>query len=98
MKIELRIITCPLVHFRVQRQVVQLDSRYKTWSVKYSNGPFGTRKFKFVAYVYGKMMEGEWAKGSFAIERGFRPMYEMTQKYSSLSVDQHREFELRCEA
>jgi hypothetical protein len=27
--------------------------------------------------VWEKMMEGEWANGSFAIERGFRPMYGM---------------------
>jgi len=98
MEIELRTITCPLVHFRVQRQVVQLDGRYKTWSVKYSNGPFATRKFKFVVHMYGKMMEGEWVKGSFAIERGFRPMYGMTQKILIALFDQHRGFELMCEA
>jgi hypothetical protein len=50
-KIELLTITCPLVHFRVQRQVVQLGSRYKTWSVEYSNGPFATWKFKFVVHM-----------------------------------------------
>ena len=68
MKIELRPITCPHVLFIVQRQVVQLGSRYKTWSVKYSNGPFATRYFKFVVYIYGTVMEGEWANGSFANE------------------------------
>jgi len=78
MKIELR--TCRLVHCRVQRQVVQLGSRYKTWFVKYSSGPFATRKFKFVVHMYRKMMEGEWTNGSFANEWGFRPMYGMTQK------------------
>jgi hypothetical protein len=69
-KIELYGITCANVQFRVQKQVVRLESRYITLSMnrelQYSNGSFATRKFQSVVHTCGESLGVQWATGSVA--------------------------------
>jgi hypothetical protein len=57
---------CTVKEFRVHRQVVELESRYRTLSMnrdlKYSNGSVATRKFQSLVSTCGERMESEWAK------------------------------------
>jgi len=57
---------CTVKELRVHRQVVELESRYRTRSMnrdlKYSNGSVATRKFQSLVSTCGERMESEWAK------------------------------------
>jgi hypothetical protein len=54
-KSEICPLTCAKVQFRVQRLVVELESRYVTLSMnrdlKFSNGLVATRKFQFLVHT-----------------------------------------------
>ena len=55
MKSEICPLTCANVLFTVQRQVVEMESRYVTLSMnrelKFSNGLAATRKFQFLVHT-----------------------------------------------
>jgi hypothetical protein len=75
MTTELCTITCANVQFRVQRQEVELESRYISWStnryLKFGNGSAATRKFKYTGHTCWERMEGERTKLCSASELEF---------------------------
>ena len=54
---------------RVQRQVVELESGYRTRSMnrglEYSNGSVAIRTFQSLLHICGERMESEWAQDIF---------------------------------
>ena len=93
MKIELCTIICVNVslQFRVQRQVVELESRYitqsilVTWSKVMGQLPIQESK------TCGERRVCEWAKDTSANELRFCPCTEWQKNYITLLFGQHRE-------
>ena len=98
MKIKVCTITCGKLQFRVQRQLVEFESRYITrlmnMDFNYNFESDATRKFWYSVHTCGERMEGKLAKIILLIDMNFGPCTVWHKNYTTLSVVRIGRFEL----